>query len=142
MHDHELKKLLEETHPVRPGQEERAWNALKARLAAPHRSPWAWLYVPTWRGAAVAFSLLAALAVLGNLVVTPRSDAPSLVSADSQAPGIYATAFYSKSAHAQVVWLNGLEPASDQPTYLDPTSAIPARPAAKTSQPATDPNSL
>ena len=35
MHDYELKKLLEETHPVLPGQEERAWKALKARLATP-----------------------------------------------------------------------------------------------------------
>jgi len=140
MHDHELKKLLEETHPVRPGQEERAWNALKARLAA--RSRWSWLYVPTWRGAAVAFTAVAALAILGNLIVALRPYAPSLLSADSQAPGIYATAFYSKSAHAQVVWLTGMEPASDRPTYLDPTSAIPEKPASKTSQSADDPNSL
>ena len=129
MHDHELKKLLEETHPVRPGQEERAWNALKARLAP--RPRWNWLYVPTWRGAAVALTALTALAVLGSLITTIRPRAPSLASADSQAPGIYATAFYSKSAHAQVVWLNGMDPATDKPTYLDPTTVI-----------AGDPNSL
>ena len=135
MHDHELKKLLEETHPVRPGQEERAWNALKARWAA--RPRWGRLYVPTWRGTTVAG--LTALAVLGGLIFALQPYAPSLVSADSQVPGIYATAFYSKSAHAQVVWLNGMEPATDQLTYLDPTSA---RPAAKTSSSGDDPNSL
>jgi anti-sigma-K factor RskA len=140
MHDYELKKLLEETHPVRPGQEERAWNALRARLASP--PPRAWLYVPAWRGAAVAFTVLAALAVLGSLVISLRPYAPGLVSTDSQSPGIYATAFYSKSAHAQVVWLNGMEPATDRPTYLDPTSAIPARPASKTSPSGDDSNSL
>ncbi len=138
MHDHELKKLLEETHPVRPGQEERAWNAPRTRLAARPRR-WNWLFVPTWRGATVAFTLLATLAVLANLIVGLRPYVPSLVSADSQAPGIYATAFYSKSAHAQVVWLNGMEPATDQPTYLDPTSA---RPASKASPSGDDPNSL
>jgi anti-sigma-K factor RskA len=137
MHDHELKKLLEETHPVRPGQEERAWNALRERLKPSSRR--AWLYVPTWRSAAVGVALLAALAVGVNLGLAVRPHAPSFVSADSQAPGIYATAFYSRTAHAQVVWLNGLEPASDQPTYLDPTTV---RHAAKPAQPAGDPNSL
>jgi anti-sigma-K factor RskA len=140
MHDHELKKLLEETHPVRPGQEERAWNVLKERLASRRRRTW--LYLPTWRGATVAFTILAALTILGNLIPTLRPYAPRLVSADSQVPGIYATAFYSKSAHAQVVWLTGMDPASDQPTYLDPTSAIPQKQASKTSRPADDPNSL
>jgi len=126
MHDHELKKLLEESHQVRPGQEERAWNALKERLAA--RSRWDWLYVPTWRGAAVAVAVLAAVTVVGSLIGALRPVAPSLLSSESQAPGIYATTFYSRTAHAQVVWLNGMEPAGDQPTYLDPTSAIPKKP--------------
>jgi hypothetical protein len=140
MYDHELKKLLEATHPVRPGQEERAWNALKVRLSVPGRR--SWLHVPTWRGAAITVTVLTALAILGNLFVSLQPYAPRLVSADSKAPGIYATAFYSKSAHAQVVWLSGMEPAGDQPTYLDPTSVIPQKPASKTTPAAEDQNSL
>lgn len=47
-----------------------------------------------------------------------------LLSADSQSPGIFATAFYSQPARAQVVWLNGMDPATDGPTYMDPTTKI------------------
>ena len=66
-----------------------------------------------------------------------------MATADSQSPGIYATAFYSRSANAQVVWLNGMEPASDKPTYLDPTTVVGEAPHAEQSQPSTgDPNSL
>jgi hypothetical protein len=139
MRDHELKKLLEESYPVRPGQEERAWKALRTRLAAPSRGSWNWLYVPAWYGAVAVIALLAALAILGNLLTPLQSYVPRFISADSQEPGIYATAFYSKSARAQVVWLNGMEPASDRLTYLDPTSAIPASKLVKS---AGDPNSL
>ena len=69
------------------------------------------------------------------------SDRPlSVATADSQLPGVFATAFYSHSAQAQVVWLNGMEPASDKPTYLDPTTALADKP--ETPQAAGDPNSL
>src|ERR1700732_4408101 len=113
MHDHELKKLLLETHPVRPGQEECAWSALKERLSpTPNR---AWLYYPTWRGASVGLAALCLAAGMGDYVLQ-RSIPICFASADSQSPGIYATAFYSNSAHAQVVWLTGLNPATDQPT--------------------------
>jgi hypothetical protein len=60
----------------------------------------------------------------------------SLATADSQSPGVYATSFYSRSAQAQVVWLNGMDPATDKPTYLDPTGS------AQAPRPASDPNSL
>jgi hypothetical protein len=141
MQDHELKKLLMETCPIRPGQESRAWAALRRELFEPeqNRSVWSWLYYPTWRGAVVgAFALMVAF-VLGNIYfnANPRS----LATANSQSPGIYATAFYSRSADAQVVWLNGLEPASDKPTYLDPTTEVkvsPETPAGSVG----DPNSL
>jgi hypothetical protein len=124
MQDSELKKLLLETHPVRPGQEERAWAALRERLHVSRQ--WEWLYFPfNWRmmvgTGAAAFLFLAVL----NFFGVTASSVP-FASAVSQSPGIYATAFYSKSAHAQVVWLNGMDPATDAPTYLDPTSAIDA----------------
>jgi hypothetical protein len=133
MHDRELKKLLLETCPVRPGQESRAWSALRGRLdhAGRDRSEWSWLYYPTWRGLAVAAMALALIPIMGELLLgTPVS----LATADSQSPGIYATAFYSRPAQAQVVWLNGMEPATDKPTYLDPTTVV--------SGPKGDPNSL
>jgi len=121
MHDLELKKLLQETHPVRPGQEERAWAALKELLTPAPR--WAWLYYPTWRGAAVALLALCLVAGLGDFIAE-RSFPISFASANSESPGIYATAFYSNTAHAQVVWLTGLNPSTDQPTYLDNTTVI------------------
>ena len=137
MQDSELKKLLLETCPVLPGQENRAWNALRARLNPP-RSQWAWLYMPSWRGLGVAVAVLVVLATVGNYIGLGLGPI-SLATADSQSPGIYATAFYSHTAQAQVVWLNGMEPASDKPTYLDPTTAIPGRGSSK---PDSDPNSL
>jgi anti-sigma-K factor RskA len=136
MQDSELKQLLIETHPVRPGQEERAWAALQARLAQPARSHG--LYLPSWRATGIAMAVVfVALAIGGVLGLRPSPLA--FVSADSQSPGIYATAFYSKSAEAQVVWLNGMEPASDKPTYLDPTTEVPAP---KTAAPTGHPDTL
>ena len=141
MQDTELKKLLQEPCPIRPGQEERAWATLQTRLfsASPTRSGWEWLYYPTWRGLVAACLAIALIPVIGN-VVFMRDGPLSFTSADSQAPGIYATAFYSNSAKAQVVWLNGMGPATDAPTYLDPTTVIASSP--ESPQPAGDPNSL
>jgi hypothetical protein len=141
MQDSELKKLLLEACPVRPGQENRAWTALKSRLypGQQARSAWSWLYYPTWRGLTVAAVALALIPLLGDFLVG-GFEPVTLATADSQSPGIYATAFYSRAAKAQVVWLNGMEPASDRPTYLDPTSVIAG--GADKSQPARDPNSL
>ena len=136
MNDSDLKKLLLETCPVRPGQEARAWAALRDRLnkTTSPGNRWAWLYYPTWRGASIGLAAVCAMALLGN-IVADYFHPISYASANSQVPGIFATSFYSSSAKAQVVWLNGLEPASDQPTYLDPTTDV-AQP------PAGDPNSL
>ena len=141
MRDSELKKLLLETCPVRPGQESRAWLALKDRLdrATPARSEWSWLYYPTWRGLAVAAVALVLIPIVGDFVVG-RLEPVALATAESQSPGIYATAFYSRPAQAQVVWLNGMDPATDKPTYMDPTTVIAGSP--ETPQPAGDPNSL
>lgn len=134
MQDSELKKLLIETCPVRPGQESRAWSTLRERLyqAKPGSSAWRWLYYPSWRGLAVATVALALIPILGDFL-GGHSGSGALATADSQSPGIYATAFYSRSAQAQVVWLNGMEPATDKLTYLDPTRVIAG---------AGDPNSL
>jgi hypothetical protein len=122
MNDLELKNLLLQTCPVLPGQEARAWAALQARLAPESkRSPWVWLALPFWRPLAyAAFGFIVAVVLFNVGVMGPGRHA--LVFADSQAPGIYATSFYSNSAQAQVVWLNGMEPATDRPTYLDPTT--------------------
>ena len=141
MHDRELKKLLLETCPVRPGQESRAWSAFRDKLypAGREHSRWNWLYYPTWRGLAVATLALALIPIVGNFILG-RLQPVSLTTADSQSLGIYATAFYSNSAQAQVVWLNGMEPATDKPTYLDPTTVVTRK--RETPQPATDPNSL
>ena len=134
MQDSELKKLLLETCPVRPGQENRAWSALRDQLSNKQTRRasrgWNWLYYPTWRGLAVAVVALAIIPVAGNFVAASL-ESVALATADSQSPGIYATAFYSRSAQAQVVWLNGMEPATDKLTYMDPTTVI-----------AGDPNSL
>jgi len=140
MHDRELKKLLLETCPVRPGQESRAWSALRDQLysAKSARSGWNWLYQPAWRGLAVAAAALALIPIVGDFLLGPSV---SLATADSQSPGIYATAFYSRPAQAQVVWLTGMDPASDKPTYLDPTTVI-AGETENPPQPAGDPNSL
>jgi hypothetical protein len=133
MPDHELKKILLETCPVRPGQEERAWASLRDRLdtAGTKRSRRGWLYFPIWRGALAGLAVICGLVVLGN-AVAHRLQPVSFASADSEAPGIFATSFYSSSAQAQVVWLDGLDAATDQPTYLDPTTAI-SRPLKKSS---------
>jgi hypothetical protein len=141
MPDHELKKLLLETCPIRPGQEGRAWDSLKGRLDQSHRSRWNWLYLPSWQGAAVAVAVLVLIPIVGDLFRV--TEAHGLSTADSKSPGIYATAFYSRSAGAQVVWLNGMDPASDRPTYLDPTTVVGEAPHAEPSrQPVGDPNSL
>jgi hypothetical protein len=137
MQDSELKKLLLETCPVLPGQENRAWIALQQRLN-PARSRWEWLYLPSWRGLGVAAAVLVLLAVVGDDIGLGLGPI-SFATADSLSPGIYATAFYSHSAKAQVVWLDGMEPASDKPTYLDPTTVIKEDDASK---PTGDPNSL
>jgi len=139
MQDSELKKLLLETCQVLPGQEDRAWKALRGRLVHTKetRSRWSWIYFPTWRGATIAFATICVLAFLGNTAITSYWPV-SFASADSEAPGIYATSFYSHSAKAQVVWLNGLAPASDKPTYLDPTTTIPQ----SSNKSSGDPNSL
>jgi hypothetical protein len=126
MNDLELKNQLLATCPVRPGQEARAWLALKERLAAPAAAPFAWVFSRASRTVASwALTLVVALAIF-DLGETLRPSRHGLVFADSQVPGIYATSFYSHSAQAQVVWLNGMDPATDKPTYLDPTSVIKA----------------
>jgi hypothetical protein len=138
MNDSDLKKLLRETCPVRPGQEDRAWNSLREQLfVVRSRSAWGWLFYPSWRGAVVAAVALALVPVLGSFLT---GQPISLATADSQSPGIYATAFYSRPAQAQVVWLNGMEPASDKPTYLDPTTDASSDKGSVA--PAGDPNSL
>jgi hypothetical protein len=81
---------------------------------------------------------LALIPVADNFLAERESIA--LATAASQSPGIYATAFYSRTAQAQVVWLNGMEPASDKPTFLDPTTVVPRMKAAP--RPTRDPNSL
>ncbi len=125
MNDLELKNLLLETCPVLPGQEERAWAALRARIvpAAPSRVR-AGLFSLLRPVAYIACGFLLAMVVFGF-----RPGRHALVFADSQAPGVYATSFYSHSAQAQVVWLNGMEPATDRPTYLDPTGGAHRRAA-------------
>jgi len=117
MNDQELKELLQEMHPVLPGQEPRAWTQLQERLAGPAVAP-AWL---AWRRLGVVSAGVAALVLITFYSSTPTAVA---VSASSQSPGIFATAFYSKPAHAQVVWLNGMEPAKDGPTYMDRTGKL------------------
>ena len=141
MQDSELKRLLTETCPVLPGQQVRAWSALRDELYGGKReqSAWSWLSHPHWRGLAVAAVVIAAIAGLGGFFIG-RMQPLAVATADSQAPGVYATAFYSRPAKAQVVWLNGMEPATDKPTYLDPTSVISGK--AETPKPVTDPNSL
>ena len=116
MTDHNLRELLQETCPVLPGQENRAWGQLQERRSRP--TPPAWL---RWQSVLASGAAVATLALVAVRLASP-SVAP--VSAASQSPGIFATAFYSQNAHAQVVWLNGMEPASDGPTYMDPTSKI------------------
>jgi hypothetical protein len=141
MEDRELKKLLLETCPVRPGQEDRAWTALRERLyARPARFGWGSLFQPTWRNGALA-GVAVGLVVGAVASFTFASQTRIFATADSQAPGIYATSFYSRPAQAQVVWLNGMEPASDKPTFLEKTGAI-TEPPENTPAPAGDPNSL
>jgi hypothetical protein len=141
MHDSELKKLLLETCPVRPGQESRAWAALSEQLyrATPARSGWSWLFYPSWRGLAVVGVALVLIPIVGDFFFGQHV---SFATADSQSPGIYATSFYSRTAQAQVVWLNGMEPASDKPTYLDPTTVVAGSTHAPAPSPSGDPNSL
>ncbi len=140
MQDQELKKLLSETCPVRPGQEARAWAALKEQLypSSPYRAAWNWLFYPTWRGAVIAVLALLFVPVAVTSLLSGLQPV-SFATAESQSPGIYATSFYSKPAQAQVVWLKGMEPVTDEPTYLDPTTTV-KKP--DSSAPAGDPNSL
>lgn len=130
MQDSDLKKLLLETCPVLPGQEARAWEAFRQRTQAGTSAALkrGWFLSPAFATVTVA------LICVANFVFTSEKHA-SMATADSEAPGIYATTFYSDSAQAQVVWLNGMEPATGKPTYLDPTTVI-------ASNPADDPTSL
>lgn len=121
MNDQELKSLLQETHPVLPGQEARAWRQLEERLAVVPRPA-----LFSWRPLGAFATGVTALILIAFYSSTP---AASAVSASSQSPGIFATAFYSKPAHAQVVWLNGMEPVKDGPTYMDRTGKISENPA-------------
>jgi len=140
--DTELKNLLLETCPIRPGQEERAWTQLKGHFSPTRPSPSeSHSFLFSWRGALAGCFLMAIILTIGDLVTMSSSSTP-VASASSQMPGVYATAFYSHSTHAQVVWLNGMEPASDKLTYLDPTTAIPSPSASENSQPSIDPNGL
>lgn len=125
MQDSELKKILLETCPVRPGQEERAWAALRDRISGPTPpgSPGSWPTFLTWRRMTVGVIAVCVLIFVDTNIFAPAKPIP-FASAESKAPGIYATSFYSNSAQAQVVWLNGMEPATDQPTYLDPTTGV------------------
>ncbi|MCE0523581.1 MAG: hypothetical protein LV480_11795 [Methylacidiphilales bacterium] len=115
--------------------------ALRDRLhyTTEARSGWSWLYYPTWRGLAIAAVALVLVPIAGSFVLGWMQPV-SLATADSQSPGVYATSFYSRSAQAQVVWLNGMDPATDKPTYLDPTTVVSGK--SKAAQPARDPNSL
>ena len=126
MNDHDLRDLLKETWPVRPGQESRAWSAWQTRSTQGSARPAAaWRALLVSSGAAIACAALF-LALWPTPPVAP-------VSAASQSPEIFATAFYSKPAQAQVVWLNGMAPATDGPTYMDPSSRIdPASGSAQT----------
>jgi hypothetical protein len=127
MNDHDLKTTLQETCPVLPGQEARAWGLLNERLRKPSFLSFSWL---TWRSALACGAGVAILAVLAVQLAPP---AIPPVSAASQAPGVFATAFYSQGAHAQVVWLNGMEPATDGPTYMDRTGQLDERRSANQS---------
>ena len=140
MQDSELKKLLLETCPVRPGQEDRAWAALRDRLqqGKTHGASWSWLYYPTWRGL-TATGVVTALVIIPVVAFFAGRESLAVATADSQVPGVYATTFYSRPAQAQVVWLNGMDPATDKPTYLDPTTVLSGKPAPQSTD---DPNSL
>jgi|SRR5579871_5935882 len=122
MDDTELKAILEETHPVLPGQEARAYLRLQERMGRRvFGAPLGWRW-PSLVGAGAAFALLVLVAI--------QSASPPVepISASSQIPGVFATAFYSQKAKAQVVWLDGLEPAhADGPTYLDRSGQLDER---------------
>lgn len=121
MNDIDLKEHLLTTCPVRPGQEERAWAVLRTRFAAPPASFRGSIFSSPWR-----LATCCALVLLAIGAVFERPSHHGFALANSQVPGIYATSFYSHSAKAQVVWLNGMDPATDKPTYLDPSSPVPA----------------
>jgi hypothetical protein len=142
MDDRQLKNLLLETCPIPPGREARAWAALRERLYATPSSRWSWLYYPSvpTRGVTIMVALVAVAVTSYFLGEIHAYRSLPMATADSQVPGVYATSFYSNSARAQVVWLNGMEPATDKPTYLDPTSVIPR--SSQTPPPTGDPNSL
>jgi hypothetical protein len=140
MHDSQLKKLLLETHPIRPGQEERAWARLKDRLSVAGQLRSISIFI-SWPST-VAVCLLIAFTIIAGDFMVMRPYPGSFASAASESPGIYATAFYSHTAQAQVVWLNGLGAASDKLTYLDPTMVITDTTDSTSSPPVGDPNSL
>ncbi len=110
-------------------------------MARPERSGWSWLYLPTWRSAAIAVAALVIIPVVGTLI-WGNAQPQSLATADSRSPGIYATAYYSSSAGAQVILLKGMGRASDKLTYLDPTTDVGDAPQTQSPAPTGDPNSL
>jgi len=133
MKDSELRKLLIETCPVRPGQEDRAWSVLRERLFDQPVvvSPPFWKRLFDWPVLTASMAVAACLLFIGyNVIESSRPGQPApldeaLNTAKGDAPGVYATCYYSAPAHAQVVWLKGLDPIGDQqPTYLDPTTVI------------------
>lgn len=140
MHDSELKKLLIETHPVRPGQEERAWAHLRERLSSPEPAS-RFSFLMSWRTAVVTCSVAVA-AIMAFTFVSQRSYPTSFASVVSQSPGVYATTFYSHTAQAQVVWLNGLDTASDGLSYMDPTTVVSTTSVPESAPPDSKPKGL
>jgi hypothetical protein len=130
MNDSELKRTLTETWPIRPGQESRAWSSLQARMQGGDASRLSSFF--TWPRLTVCGFATVCLALL---VLHSNSSEVTPLSAASQSPGIFATAFYSQPAKAQVVWLNGMDPATDGPTYMDPSTKIDSKRAPSSPKP-------
>ncbi len=82
MHDSELKNLLLETHPVRPGQEERAWTQLKDRLSFAGQLRSVSIFI-SWPSTVTACLLVLFTIMAGSFMAT-RPYPASFASAASQ----------------------------------------------------------
>jgi|GEM_PF-5031045 len=101
-----LRDLLRKgLSPEPSGQEQAwAWTRLQARLATPELIPgsFLWMRLAGW-GAMAGLALVVGWATLGH----PKDRLTVQVDPFHEEPSLYAVAFHSSEAHADVVWVGG-----------------------------------
>lgn len=115
MNDAELKRVLSESGQPEPHRQAEAWQALRQQMFPPshhmetrqEHPAWGW-----WIGSSALAGIALAMAVAW-FHQAPVVQSSGIEVAQGNEPGVVATSFYSQKAQANVVWLSGLQYASD-----------------------------